>query len=126
MQTYFNSIFNFLTIDIIPLSDWWTMLFKFKNEPLSSNFSAIGFDSSFFLYNMGSLILMMAVPTIMAMISTLLLRINCRNSKVKNFLQKLRDNLVWNGILGSISENYLTFTMCVIINFKAYDGDWCI
>ena len=124
MQTYFYSILSFLTIDVIPISEWWTQLFYFNNQPLSSNFLAIGFSSCYFLYNMGSLVLIIALKPVCALICTLILKIKVQNSKVKNFIQKMKDNLVWNGIIGMIHENYTMFTICVLINLKEFDGDW--
>ena len=66
----------------------------------------------------------MVLKPVCALICTLILKIKVQNSKVKNFIQKMKDNLVWNGIIGMIHENYTMFTICVLINFKDFDGDW--
>ena len=124
MQTYFASILSFLTIDVIPLSDWWTLLFYFNNQPLSSNFAAIGFSSCYFLYNMGSLVLILGLKPVCALIFTLFLKIMVQKSKVTNFFQTMRDNLVWNGMIEMIHENYSMITISVLINLKDFDGDW--
>lgn len=113
-----------MTVDIIPLSDWWTDLFNFDNQPFTSNFDAIGFSSQYFLYNMGSVLLIMALQPVNAVIFTLILRIKGLNPKVKSFIKKKRDGLVWNGIIGMIGDNYLLFSICVLISVKTYTGDW--
>ena len=104
-----------MTVDIIPLSDWWTELFKFNNEPFTSNFEAIGLSSQYFLYNMGSVVLIMALQPVYAVIFTLILKIKVLNPKVKDFVKKMKGNLLWNGIIGNIGDNYTLFTLCVLI-----------
>ena len=91
---------------------------------MSDNFDAIGFSSCYFLYNMGSLVLIMALQPVIVLIFTLILKFKGLNSKVKNYIEKMIKNLVWNGIIGMIHENYMLFTICVLINVDAYDGDW--
>ena len=72
---------------------------------------------------MGSLVLMMALQSVIAVICTLILRKNKgKNSKFLTFIKKTKDNLVWNGIIRMIHENYIMFTICVLINWKR--GDW--
>ena len=81
-------------------------------------------SSQYFLYNMGSVVLIMALQPVLAVIFTLILKIEVLNLKVKNIIQTMSDNLIWNGMIAMIGENYILFTICVLINVKTYNGDW--
>ena len=92
----------------------------------------LAFLLGIFFYNMGSLVLTIALQPVNVVILTLILRISftlkiwCLRlvSKARTFLKIMRDNLLWNGIIGTIDDYYMMLIMCALINIKAYNSDW--
>jgi hypothetical protein len=86
--------------------------------PVNDNFDALGYGSTFFLYNIGSLIVgLLAIPVLIVLSYTLKLLGFCSKFASRMHL-KLSKKLFWNHILSVLFESYSVLVMCVLINSK--------
>ena len=57
-QNFFNQILKIASFDIVDLEPYFNKLLNLKeSESLNPNFSALGFDSIYFLNNMNSMVI---------------------------------------------------------------------
>ena len=62
-------LFQIAAFDIIPMEDFYDDLLDLEpQEPLSEKFEAVGFESVYFLHNMGSLIIAFLVYPILVLL----------------------------------------------------------
>jgi hypothetical protein len=92
-----------------------------KTEASNDNFDYLGFDSKYFIYNMGSLMIAwLAVPLFAGPI--LFLRcFNCCTNRIKPLkrLQRRLDNwMFWSYPITLFTESASVIYMCCLINLK--------
>ena len=87
---------------------------------MTRNFELTGYESVYFIRNLGSLYLLF-ILTFIALL--LLAATSCsQNAKVQEYRQIVKDKLFWNGVLSFIEANYLTICVCFCLNMAVlYD-----
>ena len=86
------------------------------NDALNSNFEAIGFQSRYFVYNIGSMILTYIALPILSVITALLKACSKKHRCVAIVYNKIREQIYWNGTIKMLTETYVIVVMCVLIN----------
>ena len=84
--------------------------------PVNENFEALGYGSTFFLYNIGSLILaIITIPGLVAA-SAILWLISHFSNSILRIHRYLSRKLYWGHFLSLIFESYSALVMGVLIN----------
>jgi len=69
---FFNVLMTVASFDVLPTDNFYDkVLNTTPTLPLTANFEAVGFESMYFLYNMGSLMVLLMVFALLAIISWL-------------------------------------------------------
>lgn len=83
-----------------------------KNENLNN----LGYGSMFFIYNMGTLLISIAVIPLLAILSYILGLMKEQSSLANRQYLNISRLLYWDYILGTFFESYSVICMCVAIN----------
>jgi len=59
--------------DYVEVSDYFEMVFDISDaEPIDQNFEALGYETTFFLYNMGSMLFLLVLTPVMLILGYIL------------------------------------------------------
>ena len=117
------SLFNNKVIDIVSFSVFptdeinWILFFLPEVEPFSLNLQDMGFDTTFTLLNLGSILYIMAFYLILLVLAIILKIFGRYISCCRAFYLKLYQALFWSGLLRFWMEIYLDVALCVTMNY---------
>ena len=113
---FFNILFQIESVDVIPWGDLYNnYLIMEPTEPLSKNLDSLGFSNRYFIYNLGSSILPIALITILFVLWFLFSR--CKNIRFFRFLsEKLEKWVFWNGFITTIHETFSAVIFAAFIS----------
>ena len=102
MQDYYNKYF--------PIPEW--------DGPLNDRYNLLGFGSIFFLNNMGTMIIGLAMIPILAMVLLILKPLTKVSRVLLRVYNKIHSNLFWSHQIILLNESFLMICMCALINSK--------
>ena len=113
---FFNILFQIESVDVIPWSDYYDKIFEMEHtEPMSVNLDALGYNNMYFIYNLGSSILPIALLPVKCVLWFLFSR--CKRIRGFNFLSlKLEKYLFWNGTITVINESFSAVILSAFIS----------
>ncbi len=116
---FFNLLFQIESVDVIPWSDYYDEYLQMEHtEPMSVNLDALGYNNMYFLYNLGSSILPIALLLVKLVLWLLFSR--CREFRCCNYLTlKLEKYLFWNGTITVITESFSAVILSAFISTSA-------
>ncbi len=103
---FYNILFQIESVDLIPYSDFYDKIFKMEyTEPFSQNLNSLGLSNRYFIYNLGSSILPIAILPIFFVLWFLSSR--CKKIKFFKLLSdRLEKYIFWNGTITTIQESF--------------------
>ena len=120
-QLFFAALLGFVSFDIIELGPYIRAGLKLPEETdlINENFGYLGYSSSYFVVNMGSLLIPMFyyITMLLFYAGTMCVK-NEKFNRVRNWLTK---DLLWNSILSFIIESYMIVCISSITNFKKFE-----
>ena len=117
---FFGFLTELASFNMLPTDSFYNFVFPSLQRadpgPVNDNFDALGYGSTFFLYNIGTLILaIIIIPGLVA--ATALFKIFGFVSKLSKRLHfYLSRKLYWGHFLSLLFESYSALVMCVLIN----------
>ena len=92
-------------------------------DPIDSNFEAVGFESQYFLVNMGAMVVFYIIYLLCLIIAPFIrmCRKSCRCCKRTS--QRLDDSIYWHALITLMNESYMIIVVCVLINIKIFSWD---
>ena len=107
LEMVFKILMDIAAFDILPTDDIFGLVYKVEHtDPLSANFEAMGFESLWLIYNLGTLFLIaLSIPIFMALLPAFKLisfYFSC-SDKVYEGLKKM---LFWNYTIRILTESY--------------------
>lgn len=88
-------------------------------DPINTNFESLGFESSYFLINMGSMFLFYIYYMLCVLIKLCLQPFATKKNKLtKKVYLKLRNTIIWGSLITLINETYIFIVLSVLINMK--------
>jgi len=115
-------IAEFDVLDTSPFYDQYIGESPSGDQPLYSNFEMIGLNSELFLYNIGSMILIISVYPVFVLLSALFKSV-CRCRRFSKFQHKLSIFLFWNKPIVTLMEAYCMLCLCCLINMTQISFD---
>jgi hypothetical protein len=123
----FQQMVNIATFDIIPKDDWYPVWFSLPiDEPLNDRFADLGLGSKFFIMNMGTLFLALAVLQLQTCGYVFVAMCNHGNKRwshqgSKPCLQRaqeaLGEDLLFNSFIRFIYASYIELVFAVALNY---------
>lgn len=116
---FFNMLFQIESVDVIPWSDYYDLYLEMEpTEPKSLNLDALGYNNMYFIYNLGSSILPIAIWPVQFVLWLLFSR--CKKVKFFSYLSvKLEKYLFWNGTISLINESFSVVIFASLISVSA-------
>ena len=87
-------------------------------EPLDANFEALGFESQYFLVNMGSMAAFYLFFFTLVFVSLVLTMCCGRCRRVEKVRKRLNRNVYWGHLITLMNESYSILIVCVLINIQ--------
>ena len=87
-------------------------------EPINENFEAVGFESIYFLNNMGTLAIAYLIWILATIIAFLLKMFMYRSKKARKAYNWLRKKLFFNSLISLFLESYSLISVCCLINLS--------
>ena len=117
---FFGFLMQIASFDIIPMEKFYSdVLYWTTTDPINDNFNSVGFGTTLFIYNIGSMIIFICTYPVLVLLY-LLLRYCCENNKKKSCRlktkEKLRKCLFWGQPIVTITEGFGVISMCTFIN----------
>ena len=103
--------------EVMDMDDSYTRLSGETTDPLSDNFGVIGFNSMYFVNNMGTMGLTMAIIPLVYVIRPLLLPFK-KQRHIAQVRRKLKKDLYWGFPIRVLTESYLIVVICAMINIR--------
>ena len=116
-QAFFNQIFKIAAFDIIEVEPYINKMLQLNaTHPFNRNFESLGFQSMYFLNNLGPLLFAFIIYFLS--IGFLLLLDQCisKSERAARWQGKLYDSLFYNSIVSIMMESYAIMACCVLIN----------
>lgn len=122
---FFNFIMQIAAFDVLPTDAFYDDYFSMEaKEAVNDNFDALGFNSMWFLYNMGSLTLSWVCIPLLALPIFLLRCVKCI-TRLSPTLNKMHTNLdrwmFWQFPITVLNQSCLIVYMCCLINLLLID-----
>ena len=114
---FFGFIMTIASFDLLPTDTFYNEYFPSMapTTAINANFQAIGFNSMYFNYNIGSLIISFLAFPVLALVTLILKPL--RRFKCCNWLYlQIAGRIYWNSTIKTISSSYTVIVMCVCIN----------
>jgi len=115
---FFNQLNKFTAFDFFdttPVLNW--MLQLEPSDPLNSSFEALGFESIYFLQNLGTLIIAFVVYPQLLIVCWICCRM--KNLTVRKYGEKMKRSLYWGYWNSLIFESFSVLVISLFINMKS-------
>lgn len=120
-QLFFAALLGFVSFDVIELGPYIKAGLKLPEETdlINDNFGYLGYSSSYFVINLGTLLIPMVyfITMLFFYAGTVCVK-NEKFNRVRNWLTK---DLLWNSIISFIIESYMIVCISSITNFKKFE-----
>jgi len=122
-QYYFKLILRVTAFNPINMDGVFDSLTGLENEPVSTNFEALGYESTFIIRSMGSLcVIIVLLPIVYFATRGVLSLISCGTTEFQNkahlwkFL--LKQSVLWNGVIEFVNNIYFVVAITSFINLR--------
>jgi len=122
-QYYFKLILRVSAFDPINMDGLYDLLMGLENDPVSTNFEALGYESAFIIRNMGSLcLIILLMPVIYFTTRGVLSLICCGSTACQNTAHRwkflIKQAIKWNGLIEFVNDIYLVVAITSFINLR--------
>jgi len=85
------------SFNILPMQDFYDKYLPRPewDEPLNDKFNNLGFESTFFLNNMGTMVIGIAMIPLLSLLLLVLIPLSRRSRKIAKYKNKLQRSLFW-------------------------------
>ena len=115
---FFRTIMSIAAFDFYDFTDIIHNLFNLEpTEPIDNNFESIGFESQYFLINMGTMACFFLIYIVVLLIVLACLPFSKRRCRrIKRLERKVKSKVFWSSLITLLNESYVILAVCLIIN----------
>ena len=114
---FFGFVMTIASFDILPTDSFYNDYFDMTESlPISDHFESLGFNSQYFLYNLGSLMIGLLSLPVLAIMVLLMKPFRTCSDKVHRWHNKLSRYLYWGHVITVFRESYTILVICSLIN----------
>ena len=117
-QIFFGFIMEIASFDILPMQEFYDKYLPtpYWDEPMNDKFNYLGLQSTFFLNNMGTMVIGLAMIPLLSALLLVLQPLSRFSSKIAKFKNKLYTSLFWSQQIILLFESFAMLCMCAFIN----------
>ena len=119
----YSYLLNIASFDFLPTDDIFDWFFVFKSsEPVTEKFGALGYETNYFVKNMGTVFIVGVILAILLVVTLFLYVLNAIfnlsvTEKVANRMYRM---VCWNPILRFLIESYMLIALSCCINLTEF------
>jgi len=119
----YSYLLKIASFDFLPTDDIYDWLFEFKSsEPVTEKFGALGYETKYFVKNMGTVFIVGVILAILLVLTLFLYVLNAIfnlsvTDKVANWMYRM---VCWNQILRFLIESYMLIALSCCINLTEF------
>lgn len=124
-QMFYGFIMKLASFNILPVQDFYDKYLPSPSwdEPLNERFDLLGFQSTFFLNNMGTMVLGLLMIPLLGCVLILLKPLSLVNRRIANLRVRLHNSLFWSQQIVLMNESFSMVCMCAFINVRSLTFD---
>jgi hypothetical protein len=117
-QIFYGFIMELASFNILPMQDFYDKYLPTPewDEPLNEKFNNLGFQSTFFLNNMGTMVIGIAMIPLLSLLLLVLIPLSRHSKRIAKFKNKLQTSLFWSQQIILLFESFAMLCMCAFIN----------
>ena len=120
-QMFFETVFTFVTFDIIPWTEEiYNYIFGWINIPYSPQMEEVGYPSQRIIENSGSITIFIVLQIVLLLVYSLVGRI-LKQGRIHDYCRRKFDGFVWAGCNDFLNEIYLTMSFGICINTSSLE-----
>ena len=118
LDIYFEELFKIVSFDPIDIHHQTDKVFGIRSEDieLDEEFAAIGYESAYFVTDMGSLLLFIILEIFLLFLSVLFWKCPCCFQKVRSYSGRRLDSFFFNSLLAFIDGTFLVLLLAATEN----------
>ena len=121
---FFKQVMEIAAFDFYEFGDIIHSKFEIEEtEPVSEGFEQIGFESQYFLVNMGTMVIFYAIYLLCFLIAPVLRACRGCSKFIKRRSKKLDAGVYWGNLITLLQESYMIIIVCVLINIQIFSMD---
>ena len=96
-QIFYGFIMELASFNILPMQEFYDKYLPTPewDEPLNDKFNNLGFQSTFFLNNMGTMVIGLAMIPLLSFLLLVLIPLSRHSKRIAKFKNKLQTSLFW-------------------------------
>lgn len=122
---FFGFIMQIASFDILPTDGFYDDYFNMTyTEAINYNFDSVGLGSKWFLYNIGSMILVLLSMPALFLVILIMKPLRRFSGRINAWHNKLSRYMMWGHPITVMQESYTMILCCSLINimYPSYDG----
>lgn len=122
-EFFFSFLFPIAAFDILETDGFWGAILNVEPpDGLSPNFEGVGFETTLFLNNLGTMFFIILFFPLLMLLAVILDRFH-KYQQVRLFSKSIKELVYWSGTLRIIIESYTILAICAFINFTDLQWD---
>lgn len=120
-QVFFGYIFDVIAFDPIDIQDSVEQFFNLKQGDefeLDDNFVQLGYESSYFVSNLGSMILIWSIQLGLIPVLTLVYVLTWRVKKIRTWAKNKLGNIFFNSLIALVDSTFLIVFVKAFVNIQ--------
>ena len=104
--------------DLLKTNEFLSELLKLQpKEPISANFETSGFETVYFIHNLGSFAITLALQLLLVLLWLTCSLLQGVSKRLRKLREKVGGAIFWNSWITMINESFLTVGLCLMISF---------
>ena len=116
---FFKKLMQIAAFDVIETDELINDILRLPpTDPVNEQFMALGFESVYFINNLGSLFIVFISLVVLMLIYVSIDSLTEKSYWVEQSLQKLKKYLFWDSLIHFMLESYMIISVCCMISLK--------
>ena len=122
-QSFFGFLLPIVAFDLIPTDEFYDKYLNLPlSEPINQNFKALGYDSRYFIRNIGSIGIYFLLYPCVQILSFTIGKL-CKCKRPQKLSRQLNGMLYWNRWFALVDDSYLILVVSIVLNLRLYSSD---
>jgi len=118
-EIFFRQLMSITAFEVFEIGDVVNAILSLeKTDPVNENYNALGFESVYFINNMGTLFIVFLIYPVMMLVEYLLRLVAEKCDSVKGVHLTVKYAVYWNLLITLVFESYSMIAICCLIHFE--------
>ena len=126
-EMFFTGMMQIAAFDVYEFGDIIHELMMIDpTDPINENYEKLGFQSQYFLVNMGTILVFVLTYILSLIVSPIISLFSygrCSCKWMKKITKRLNNKIFWGSLIVLMNESYMIVIVCVLINIRVLSMD---